>query len=341
MEITVLSRKNLEKVLEMPKVIEGVKSVYKLKSQGDTAVWPLVEHHFEDKKAVMDIRSGGVFGDINLHGLKMLNNFPQNAQEGLPVFTGMLMVFDSNTGMPLGVMDASYITCMRTGAAGAIGTQALARPDSEVLFVLGAGKQAIFQIAATLITMPQLRKVYIADPLNKENAEAFAAGCYQRLKEDFNVNCPEAEFVPVSAEKELQDALAETDIVITITPARKPAIKKEWIKPGTHFSCIGADMVGKEEIDPELFADAGIFADDISQCMRVGEMEIPIKTGVITQDNIAGEIGQVLAGNVAGRRNAEEITIFDATGLALLDLVTAKAAIELASEKGLGTKIEI
>ena len=145
MEIRILSRNNLEKVLEMPKVIEGVKSVYKLKSKGDTAVWPLVEHHFEEKKAVMDIRSGGVFGDINLHGLKMLNNFPGNAVDGLPVFTGMLMVFDSNTGLPMGVMDASYITCMRTGAAGAIGAQALARPESDVLFVLGAGKQAMLQ----------------------------------------------------------------------------------------------------------------------------------------------------------------------------------------------------
>ncbi|MBQ8562909.1 MAG: ornithine cyclodeaminase family protein [Firmicutes bacterium] len=341
MEITILSRSNLEKVLEMPKVIEGVKAVYKLKSQGDTAVWPLVEHHFTEKGAVMDIRSGGVFGDINLHGLKMLNNFPGNAGEGLPTFTGMLMVFDSNTGLPLGVMDASYITCMRTGAAGAIGAQALARPDSEVLFVLGAGKQAMFQIAATLITMPKLRKVYIADPLNAAGAADFAGKCYERLKDDFDVIRPDVEFVPVSAEPELKAALAESDIVITITPAREPAIQKEWIKPGTHFSCIGADMVGKEEIDPRLFAEARVYADDIGQCMRVGELEIPVKTGVIAREDIIGEIGQVLAGTAEGRQSAEDITIFDATGLALLDLVTAKTAIELAAEKCLGVRVEI
>lgn len=338
MEITVLSRSNLEKVLEMPKVIEGVKAVYKLKSQGDTAVWPLVEHHFEEKKAVTDIRSGGVFGDINLHGLKMLNNFPGNAADGLPTFTGMLMVFDSNTGLPLGVMDASYITCMRTGAAGAIGAQVLARQDSEVLFMLGAGKQSIFQIAATLITMPQIKKVYIADPLNLENAKNFAENCCERLKDDFDVSRPDVDFVPVT---DMEAALAESDIVITITPAREPAIKKEWIKPGTHFSCIGADMVGKEEIDPQLFVGARVYADDIDQCMRVGELEIPVKTGIIASEGIIGEIGQVLAGTAEGRQSAEDITIFDATGLALLDLVTAKAAIQLAAEKDLGVRVEI
>lgn len=338
MEITILSRNDLEKVLEMPQVIEGVRSVYRLKSQGDTAVWPLIEHHFDEKSAVMDIRSGGVFGDIKLHGLKMLNNFPQNADKGLPTFTGMLMVFDSDTGLPLGVMDASYITCMRTGAAGAIGVQTLARPDSEVLFVLGAGKQAMFQIAAALIAMPQLRKVYIADMLDVKNAENFAEKCYERLKDDFDIIRPNTEFVPVT---DPEKALAESDIVITITPAREPAIKKEWIKAGTHFSCIGADMVGKEEIDPKLFENARVYADDIDQCIRVGELEIPVKRGIINREAIAGEIGAVLTGEAIGRTSKEEITIFDATGLALLDLVTAKIAIKSAAEKGLGVRVEI
>lgn len=338
MKITILSRKELERVLEMPRVVHGVKAVYKLKSQGDTVVWPLVEHQFSGSEAVMDIRSGGVFGDINLHGLKMLNNFPENAAVGLPVFTGMLMVFDSENGLPLGVMDASYITCMRTGAAGAIGVQTLARPESEVLFMLGAGKQSIFQIAATLTCMPGIRKVYIADALSQENAGDFAENCRSRLKEGFGIDRPDVDF---TASTDMARDIGESDIVITITPARSPVIKKEWIRPGTHFSCIGADMAGKEEIDPELFRGARVYADDINQCARVGEMEIPIKTGVIAKDDVIGEIGQVLAGRIEGRKTAEDITIFDATGLALLDLVTAKSAIELAAEKNLGTVVEI
>lgn len=338
MEIKILGRRDLEKILEMPRVIEGVKTVYQLKSKGDTVVWPLIEHHFAEKEAVMDIRSGGVFGDIGLHGLKMLNKFPHNTDSGLPVFTGMLMVSDSNTGLPLGVMDASYITCMRTGAAGAIGAQALARPDSQVLCLLGAGTQSIFQIAAALICFPKLKEVLIADPVQPENARRFAKDCRSRLKASFGVDCPQVTF---AAAEDLARSVGRSDIVITITPARKPVIKKEWVKPGTHFSCIGADMVGKEEIDPQLFANARIYADDIEQCLRVGEMELPFKNGVITRDDVIGEIGQVLSGTAPGRLAEDDVTIFDATGLALLDLVTARSAIDLAAEKDLGVTVEI
>lgn len=338
MSVMILSRKDLENILKMPSVIEGVHSVYKLKAKGQTVVWPLVSHEFKEHNAVMDIRSGGVFGNEQLHGLKMLNNFPQNKEKGLPPFNGMLMIFDSETGIPLGVMDASYITCMRTGAAGAIGAKALARPDSKTLFVLGAGKQAIFQIAGTLTLFPQLTKVYVADPLDKENARRFVASCKETLQRDLGINCESVNF---EAAEDLAVSVGESDIVITITPARTPVIKKEWVSPGTHFSCIGADMEGKEEIDPEIFRNARIFADDIPQCMKVGEMELPLKNGVIRKQNLVAELGQVLDGTVEGRCNDKEITIFDATGLALLDLVTGKRAINLAKEKGIGLTIEV
>ena len=130
MKIMFLSRNDIEKVLDMKSTIEGVREVYRLKSLGMTAVWPLISYDFENPRGVMDIKSGCVFGE-NVHGLKMLNSFPSNAQRGLPVFTGMLMIFDSETGIPQGVMDASYITCMRTGAAGALGASLLARPESH------------------------------------------------------------------------------------------------------------------------------------------------------------------------------------------------------------------
>lgn len=337
MDVTILGRRDLEAVLEMPSVIEGVKSVYQLKAKGKTVVWPLVSYDFTESKAVMDIRSGCVFGE-NLHGLKMLNNFPLNAEKNLPPFNGMLMIFDSTTGIPLGVMDAAYITCMRTGAAGAIGAQTLARPDSQTLFILGAGKQAAYQIAATLIAIPRIKKVYVADALEPENARAFAADCPRRMREDFQISCQDVVF---AAADDLEACVGDSDIIITVTPARKPVIEKEWVKPGTHFSCIGADMEGKEEIDPRIFEGARVYADDIAQCVKVGEMELPIKVGILKEAQIAGELGQVLCGLVPGRQSDEEITIFDATGLALLDLVTGKRAIDLAKAKKLGVTADI
>ena len=337
MSTKVLSRLDLEKVLEMPKVIEGVESVYKLKAEGKTVVWPLVSYDFKDYGAVMDIRSGCVFGE-NLHGLKMLNNFPRNKDKGLPPFNGMLMIFDSTTGMPLGVMDAAYITCMRTGAAGAIGAKFLANPESRNLFILGAGKQAIYQIAATLILFPKIEKVYVADALDYENSVKFAANCKELLSNDFDIDCEKVEFIAVD---EMANAVSDSDIIITITPARSPVIKAAWVTPGTHFSCIGADMEGKEELEPEIFKNARVYADDKLQCINVGEMELPIKNRIISENDVVGEIGQVINGEITGRKTKEDITIFDATGLALLDLVTGKKAIDLSKEKKLGLEANI
>ncbi len=333
MQIVVLNRAEVRASLRMEDVLRAVEHAYCMKAAGETGVWPLVSHEFEELDAVMDIRSGFVAGDVGLHGLKMLNNFPHNAQQGLPVFNGMLMVFDSSNGLPLGIMDASYITSMRTGAAGALGLKALARADVKTLTLLGAGKQAAYQIAAALIARPGICEVYIADPINPENARAFAAAMPQRLAEEFAIATPNVRFM---AAQDLATAVRKSDAIITITPSRAPLIRREWVKPGTHFSCIGADMEGKEEIDPWLFHDARIFADDRAQCARVGEMEIPLKKGVITPEDIAGELGEVLCGKIHGRTSEEQITIFDATGLALLDLVTARLAIDGAAQRGIG-----
>ncbi len=338
MKILILSRKELEHILSMQAVIEEVKNVYRLKAQGETVVWPLVSYNFVPEQAVMDIRSGYVTGR-KIHGLKMLNNFPLNAKKNKPSFNGMLMVFDSETGEPMGVMDAAYITCLRTGAAGALGAKYLARDDSKNLLILGAGKQALYQIAASLILMPQIEKVFIADSLSLENARQFAKEASENLKNLFQLT--DIDHILFEAVENLQRAVEKSDIVITITPSRTPLIQKKWVKPGTHFSCVGADMEDKEELDPLLFVDARVFADDKVQCIRVGEMELPIKNGIISATDIVGELGELLDGQIDGRTNNEQITIFDATGLALLDLVVGKLAIDYAKTHSLGTSAEI
>lgn len=331
----VLTREEVKKVIDLKETIDAVRNVYKLKSKGMAVIWPLVNYEFVDEHAAMDIRSGYIKGE-QLHGLKMLNNFPENREKGLPPFNGIMMVYDSNTGMPIGIMDASYVTCMRTGAAGALGVDLLARKDARVMTVLGAGKQAPFQIAATLTLRPEIEKVYIVDPLSMEAAERFAEGITDLLKADFDMDASRVEFAASGAE----EAVRNSDAIITVTPSRKPIIMKEWVKPGTHFSCLGSDMETKQEIESSISAEARIFTDDKAQCIRVGEIEIPIKEGVIKEDDIAGEIGDVIAGSIPGRTDDEQITLFDATGLYILDLVTAKTAIMRAKETGIGADIE-
>ena len=121
----------------------------------------------------------------------------------------------------------------------------------------------------------------------------------------------------------LQEAVSDSDIIITITPSHTPLIQKEWVKPGTHFSCIGADMAGKEEIDSQIFEDAIVFVDDLEHCRNAGEIEIPLKQGTLSEDRIGGELGDLILGKAAGRKSDTDITVFDSTGMALLDLAVA------------------
>jgi len=122
---------------------------------------------------------------------------------------------------------------------------------------------------------------------------------------------------------------------------RKPLIKREWVKKGTHFTCIGSDMEGKQEIDENIFSMARVFVDDINQAANVGETEMPIKKSIITKESIIGEIGEVILGKVTGRVSKDDITIFDSTGIAYQDLLTATYVIKIAKEKGLGIIVEL
>lgn len=342
MNIPVLSAAELKQLLAMDEVIAGVETVYRLKAQGETDVWPHVCHRFTgEHEGVMDIKSGAIGGTVRLHGAKLLNTFWGNAARNLPTFTGLLMLFDATTGLPLGIMDASYITCMRTGASGALGIKAFARADASRLFVMGAGKQAVFQIATTLTLLPRFTTVVIGDPRSDEQAERFAASLPHRLASEFNVQGLDGVAFRAARQETMADLVRGSDAIITITPATQPLIPDEWVAPGTHLSCVGADMPGKEEVDPALFKRARVFADDLEQCSRIGEMELPLAQGVISRDDVVSEIGDVLQGTIPGRVDSNDVTLFDATGLALLDLITAKQAVDRAAAARLGQQVEI
>ena len=282
-------------------------------------------------------KSGWLKGS-DIFGLKVVSWFGENTKKDLPALIGTVLVMDAKTGVPQGILDGSHITGIRTGAAGAIGAKLLARKDSKSLMVVGAGHVATFQVAATLTQLPDIEKVYVYDALSQENAERFAASMPEVLTETFEMKDCRAVFEAVT---DLPAATRDSDIIITVTPSKEPIIRKEWVKPGTHFSCIGADMSGKEEIDAEIFDGARVFTDDTPQCINVGEIEIPIKKGILKAEDIAGEIGEILTGKTCGRESDEQITVFDATGTALLDLLTAKLALSKASEQGLGETVNL
>ena len=182
-----------------------------------------------------------------------------------------------------------------------------------------------------------MKKVYVADLLFPENAVKFVEALPARLKDELGIDASGIDFV---ATNEPEVTVPQSDIVITVTPSRQPVIKKEWVRPGMHFSTVGSDMEGKEELDPEIFRGAKVFVDDMEHCLEAGEVEIPVKKGVIAAEDIT-EIGYLIAGECQGRTSDEDITIYDPAGMALLDLAAAKVALDLADEKNLGTEVEM
>lgn len=333
----ILNGEEVKKIISVPEVIKAVEKVYSLKSEGSTEVWPTVIHDFETGKKEADIKSGYLKG-IEIHGLKAVNWVAENELKEIPALTGVILLFDTNTGLPVGIVEGGYITGIRTGAAGAVGAKYLGRRDSKRLFVLGTGAQAVFQIASFLYVFPELEMIYICNIHHPEKAITFSKTIREKLETEFNLTIDDKLiFEPVVS---LEESVNKSDIIVTATPSRIPVIKKEWIKPGTHLSCIGSDMSGKQEIESTIFQGANVFCDDKKHCIEVGEVEIPIKDGYIKPEQIKGELGEVITGKKRGRNSREEITIFDAAGMALLDLFTAKAVIEKAKKLDIGVSID-
>ncbi len=334
--VKVLNQEVLEQVLEMPMVIEAIEEVYTLKAQEKTALFPMVFHEFNPGVADMDIKSGHLKG-ADIFGLKLVSWFGENKEKQLPLLIGTTMIFDSTTGAPLAILNADHITGMRTGAAGAIGAKYLGKKDAKTLLMVGTGHIAQFEIAATLLAVDSIETVRICDPMSADQAVAYTKTIADKLKKHFGIE-KEITFEPVHS---LEEAVKQSELIITATPSRKAMIHKEWVQPGTHISCVGADMEGKQEIDEHLFATSVVVVDDYGQAVHVGETEKAFKTGLITENDIHGEIGEVILGTKPGRQSDQDITIFDSTGIALQDLMTSKIALELAEKKQLGVTIDL
>ncbi|MBR2566342.1 MAG: ornithine cyclodeaminase family protein [Paenibacillus sp.] len=331
-----LSNEHVRQGLNIPQVIDLVETVYRARSEHNTETWPTIFYDFVPGAADMDIKSGYV-KSAKIFGHKTVTWFAENVAKQMPALMGLINVFDAETGKPIGITEASFITGIRTGASGAIGAKYLARKDSENLLIVGSGNQAIFQIASALCAFPSLKMVRVA-ARDLEKLRTFVDTIPTRLQAEFGVNTEEVTF---QAADSLEQAVKASDIIITVTPSRTPILKSEWVKQGTHISCMGADMEGKQEIDSNLMSEAKLFVDDKEHCMQAGEIELPLKEGKLLESHICGEIGDLISGKIEGRTSDEQITIFDATGMAILDIYAANIALQMAEEKDFGVKIEM
>jgi len=320
----VISEEDARALVSVENAIAEVEKSFAAMARGEARNYPVVREVVGYQDAVFGVKTG-CDTSAPILGLKAGGYWPHNLALGLTNHQSSTLLFDPETGRASALVSANYLTGVRTGAASAIATKYLSRPDSSVLGIIGTGAQSAYQLRATLAVRP-IRKVYAWDP-SPENLVTFG-----RTVAELGL-----EYAP---QTERQAVAANADILITVTPSQQALVEKSWVRAGTHISAMGADTKGKQELDPALVASAALFVDEAEQAITIGECQHAYNAGLITDQSFRGSIGEVIAGLCDGRRTAQEITLFDGTGVALQDLVVAALAVRLAAERGLGSSVE-
>jgi ornithine cyclodeaminase/alanine dehydrogenase-like protein (mu-crystallin family) len=257
----------------------------------------------------------GALGEREVFGAKLISVFPGNFAKGIQSHQGVVVLFHGETGAPVCIAHAGEITAIRTAAASAVATDALARPDAHRVAILGYGEQALTHARAMTRVRPvSAMTVWGRDP---GRAAAFAEKVSGELS------------VPVSACADVEAAVAEADIVCAVTNAREPILHGRWLRPGTHVNLVGSSGAGPVEVDNDVVVMSRFIADSREGVLAQGAEFLRAKeAGLIGDEHVVGEIGQVLAGDLEGRQSADQITVYKSLGHVVQDLAAAKALYE-------------
>jgi ornithine cyclodeaminase/alanine dehydrogenase-like protein (mu-crystallin family) len=275
-------------------------------------------------RSILDLDGGRAFGVMpgameQTFGAKVLSVFPTGAR-GAPSHQGFVALFDPETGALAAMLDASEITGIRTAAASAAATEALARPDARRLAILGTGEQALRHVEAIAATRP-LERITIWGR-SPEKARALA----QRVGGD--------------AVASAEEAVADADMICTVSAASEPILFNRWVKDGTHLNVVGSSRAGPVEIDTSLVRRARFFADHKEGVLRQGaEMLVAIAEGAVGEEHVLGEIGEVFVGTLEGRTGAADVTLYKSLGSIVQDLVAGWYLVARAREEGFGTRV--
>lgn len=312
---------------DIGEVIEAVE--YAFSEKGYNRVQTPSKIYLYYKKHDGDLRvMPSYLEDFDISSVKIVNVHPQNRKLGLPTVMALILMMDPKTGALMLIMDGAWITAMRTGAASGVATKYLARKNSETLGIIGTGAQAITQLMA----MNQILKLKEVKVFDKEEKNS---------KNFINSSSSEYKKLEFTQTETLKETIKDSDVICTLTPSRKPIIDNSWVNPGTHINAIGADAKGKEELDPYLLKRAKIVVDDYEQATHSGEVNVPISQGIIRIEDIYAELGEITIGDREGRVSEQEITIFDSTGLAIQDTITAYIVFKKIQAQKLGTMIDL
>lgn len=317
-----LDHADISELLTLPRCIAVVESAYGAYARGEVPAPAIM--HVDAEGGEFHVKGGLIRGSQCYFALKANGGFFQNpARNRLPAIQGLILLSDGSNGCPLAVMDSRAITVMRTAAATAVAASRLALPEINAVTLCGCGGQAEMQLRA-LREVRAFEKVYVWS-IRPEEARAFADRVGVALGLDVQV---------VGAPR---DGLARSQVCITCTPARKHFIHDADVLPGTFIAAVGADSPDKQEIDPHLLSRAAVITDLTAQCVEVGDLHHAIAAGLMTREQVRGELGQIVADLVPGRRTKDEVIVFDATGTALQDVAAAAEVFETARREGRGT----
>jgi len=326
MNTIIITGREVEKILTPALANKTVEAAFAAYGLG-LADMPAKSYLYFDKG---DLRSMPAYihgQDFHIAGIKSVTVHPQNKLYNLPTVMAVIILIDPENGLPLAIMDGTCLTAVRTGAAGAVAAKYLSREDSKTAGFVGCGVQARAQLSC-LLEIRRLEKVKI-----------------WQFSQDVQCSVNFKEWVETTyhletiVSSDIFEVTTETDILVTTTPSRNPLVTR--VTPGTHINAIGADAAGKQEIDPGIVRKAKIVIDDWSQASHSGEINVPLMKRQISQEDIHADLGRIAAKKAEGRTSADEITLFDATGLAIQDVSCAYIVYKTLKDIGTLKEIEL
>ena len=321
----VLNREAVAASLSHRDCIDALDGAMRAVSAGQT-IMPLRQYMQIPNRPAKFTLMPGYTAAPECFGVKIVSKVPREADSPYGSHVGAVMVFTPDEGIPVALLDGSELTAIRTAAASALATRELAREDARRLAILGCGMQARHHVAALL----EVRSIDAIAVWGRDRARA------ERFVADLDV--PDG--ITVDVVDSVAAACAKTDIITTVTSSREPFLRGEWLRPGTHVNLVGAAIREAAEADVETVRRSRFFVDYRESAMaQAGELLDAIEQGLVGESHICGEIGEVLAGNVPGRRSADEITVYKSLGVAAQDLAAGWRAWQLAQQHSLGVEI--
>lgn len=325
-EILILSAKEVATCLDMASAIEAMKGAFTQLSSHEAQV-PL-----RTQMPIREAHGTALFMPVYLPrnqqiGLKTVTVFGDNPRNNLPLIHAMVQILDATTGKPLAIMDGEILTAIRTGAASGLATDLLAHDDAHTVTIIGAGIQGRTQLEAVCAVRP-IKTAHVISR-SRESAQAFARQMSEELSIEVMVTDPET-------------ALAASRVICTATTSLTPVFDDLMIKPGTHINGVGSYRPDMCEVPPETVKRARVFVDQIAGCCaEAGDLIQPISAGIITQEHIIAELGEVVPGKKPGRLTPHDITFFKSVGNAVQDLAVGTLILEKAKAMGLGTTVAL